>query len=108
MTFTSEDNSLTVEDLDVKEAEKQMNLYPETAEEFEKKTGWDVVKYQNESMGSWEFVSVCWKEKANSDYSMVYYLRNEDTAYVLNGIAADEDTAEAVYTAALSFKNIEK
>ena len=30
---------------------------------------------------------------------MVYYLRNEDTAYVLNGIAADEDTAEAVYTA---------
>ena len=59
-------------------------------------------------MGSWEFVSVCWKEKANSDYSMVYYLRNEDTAYVLNGIAADEDTAEAVYTAALSFKNIEK
>ena len=85
-----------------------MDLYPATAEEFEKKTGWNVVKYQNESMGEWEFVSVCWKEKSSNAHSVVYYLRNEDTAYVLNGVAADKDTAEAVYTSALSFKNIEK
>lgn len=108
VTFTSENNSLTVEGLSVKEAEEQMDLYPATAEEFEKKTGWNVVKYQNESMGEWEFVSVCWKEKSSNAHSVVYYLRNEDTAYVLNGVAADKDTAEAVYTSALSFKNIEK
>ena len=108
ITFTSKDNSLTVEKIKVETAEKEMAVYPESEEDFADKTGWKVVKYQKESVGDVELVSACWQEDTGDDYSIVYYLIDGTNAYVLNGIAANKADAEDVYTAALSFKNIEE
>ena len=108
VVFTSGDNTLSVEEIEVRTAKSEMEAYPDSREEFEETTGWDVVRYQNESIGDWELVSVCWTEGAAKDYSIVYYLKSGDTAYVLNGTADNETDAEAVYRAALSFKSLEK
>ena len=108
VVFTSGDNTLTVEEMNLRTAQREMDAYPETQEEFEDTTGWDVVRYQNESIGDWELISVCWTEGAREDYNIVYYLKNSEVAYVLNGTTDNETDAEAIYRAALSFKNLER